>query len=183
MNQLNVENLNFGFQVPLCGIEVLSAVAGDCNPDDNLYTVEVMVAYENAPDGDIQIDIAGNSTTFASDGSGQQTFNIELTANGMQDIEVSANFVNEADCSDTLTGAFDSPEACDINCMVEVSGVSVGDCSPATNSYTLEVMVEYVDAPDGILNIEILGTIFLSTQMAVDKKPSILSYRQAKRKM
>ncbi len=160
MNQLAIEDVNFGFQVPLCHIEVLSATAGVCNPDDNIYPVEVVINYENAPDGNIDINIGSNFATFTSDGSGQETFILGLIADGASDLDVSANFANDPNCSSTLAAAFDAPESCELNCMVDILEVVAGDCDPATNTYTLEVTVAYEDAPNGSLNISVLGGDF-----------------------
>ena len=145
---------------------------GDCNPSTNTYNLAVNISYQDAPSGDIEVNIGGNTSTFTPDGSGQETFNIILMADGMSDIEVTANFVNDVNCTGGSAMTFDAPEACNENCSIEVTGVNVSDCNPSNNSYSLEVKVEYSDAPEGILNIEVLGTAFTFIPCLLYTSPS-----------
>ncbi len=158
MNQLNIEEVNFGFQVPICNIEVLSATTSECNPDDNTYSLTLTIAYENEPSGDIEVTVLGNTTSFTPDGSGQETFTIEqLNANGFQNIAVSAGFENNPDCNDNLALTYDAPASCNVDCSIEITDINVGACNPETNQYSIEVTVNYEGAPNGDINIEVLG--------------------------
>ncbi|MEZ4884035.1 MAG: SdrD B-like domain-containing protein [Chitinophagales bacterium] len=158
MNQLNIENVNFGFQVPVCNIEILSVTPTACNPDNNTYTLDVTVAYQNAPSGNILLTVLGKNTTFTADGSGQQTFTInQLNANGFQNVGVSASFAANPDCSDNLGATYNAPASCNVDCMIDITNINVSDCNLSTNTYSVEVTVAYEGEPTGGINLTILG--------------------------
>ncbi|MGB0931669.1 MAG: SdrD B-like domain-containing protein, partial [Chitinophagales bacterium] len=166
MNQLSIEDVNFGFNVPICNIEVLSAMTSECDPDDNTYSLDVTIAYQNAPSGDIEVTVLGNVTAFTPDGSGQETFTInDLNANGFQNVGVSAGFANNAACNDNLGAIYNAPASCNVDCAIQITDVNVGDCNPSTNEYSIEVSVNYEGAPTGDIDIEVLGN---TTSFAAD---------------
>lgn len=161
MNQLNIEDVNFGFQVPICNIEVLSAIPSDCNIDDDTYTLDVTIAYQNAPNSNIEVTILGSVYAFTPNGSGQETFTIDqLNANGFQNIAVSAGFANHPECNDNLALTYNAPPSCNVPCSIEITEIIVGDCNPDSNEFSIEVSVSYEGAPTGDINIEVLGTTY-----------------------
>lgn len=158
MNQLSIEDVNFGFNVPVCNIEVLSVTTSECDPDDNTYSLDLTIAYQNAPSGEIEVTILGNVSTFAPDGSGQETFTINgLNANGFQNVGVSAGFANNADCNDNLGATYNAPASCNVDCAIQITDLNIGYCNPSTNTYNLAVNISYQDAPSGDIEVNIGG--------------------------
>ena len=109
---------------PQCSIEITDIEVGDCNEDNNNYTLEITVAYENAPDGDIIISLLGQDFDIPSNGSGEETYSLELPSIGVQNVEVTASFDNDSDCRVTMMDAYDEPEPCVNDCPTGVTATA-----------------------------------------------------------
>ncbi len=139
-----------------CSINVNSATAGECDPNTNTYSLEVSVTYANAPGGDITIttDNGGSQSFTPAGASGTETFTLTgLASNGVADIDVTAAFDNDNNCTHTATDAYDAPADCTPQCSITVNSASAGECDPNTNTYSLEVSVTYANAPGGDITI------------------------------
>ncbi|MBK8444912.1 MAG: hypothetical protein IPL35_16550 [Sphingobacteriales bacterium] len=111
----NSHVFDFGFRNAPCTVSVDSALPTACS--NNLYNVDVTVSYTNPPSGDITINVGGIDYTFTPDGTSPDTYTVMgLTSNGTQDIDVSATFVGDENCTDVLVDAYDAPCACVVNC-------------------------------------------------------------------
>ncbi|MBK8444895.1 MAG: hypothetical protein IPL35_16465 [Sphingobacteriales bacterium] len=100
---------------PVCTLTVDSAVPTACS--NNLYDVDVTVSYINPAVGDIIINVGGTDYTFTPDGNSPDTLTVTgITADAAQDVDVSATFVNDTVCTDTLVAAYDAPCACNVDC-------------------------------------------------------------------
>jgi uncharacterized repeat protein (TIGR01451 family) len=96
-----------------CSVTVDSAIPSTCNPADNTYSLDVTVSYANPPSGDITINVGGTDYTFTPDGTSPDTYTVTgLTANGTTGIDVSATFVGDNACTNTLVDAYDAPASC-----------------------------------------------------------------------
>ncbi len=95
-----------------CSVTVDSAVPTPCDPADDTYDLAVAVTYANQPSGDITINVGGTNYTFTPDGTSPDTYTIpNLISDSTQNIQVSATFVGDATCTNTLV-AYDAPAPC-----------------------------------------------------------------------
>ncbi|MFZ1497290.1 MAG: SdrD B-like domain-containing protein [Saprospiraceae bacterium] len=105
---------DFGFRAPPppCSVTVTGAVPTTCNPATNTYDLAVAVTYANQPSGDITINVGGTNYNFTPDGTSPDTYTIpNLISDSTQNIQVSATFVGDATCTNTLV-AYDAPAPC-----------------------------------------------------------------------
>jgi len=95
-------------------ITVVSAIPTACNPQNNTYSVNVVVSWTNAPTTTITVTTSqGGSAVIniALGSSGTQTATISgLPANGVQDIDVTAAFTPT--CFNTALDIYDAPLNC-----------------------------------------------------------------------
>jgi hypothetical protein len=154
-----------------CAITVVSATPSVCNPPTNTYTLAVDVTYSNQPTGDITI----NGQTFTPTGSGSETFTLTgLTANGTQNIDVTAAFVGDPTCSHTLTAAYDVPASCAVvPCAITVTSATPSACVPANNTYSVVVVVTYSNAPSG--NITVTTSAGTTVSVAQTTSPQTIT--------
>jgi hypothetical protein len=110
----NSHTLDFGFRAqPPCALTVSTAVPTACVPATNTYNLAVTVSYSNPPTGDMTINVGGTNYTFTPDGTSPDTYTITgLTSNGTTGVDVSATFVGDAACTNTLVDAYDAPASC-----------------------------------------------------------------------
>lgn len=110
---------------PVCAIEVTSATPSVCDPNTNTYSLDVVVTYSNGPNGNITVNTSNGGTVTVAATTSPQTITLTgLTANGVQDVDVTGFFVSDPSCTFTLVDAYDAPNSC--GCPpVQCSGVSV----------------------------------------------------------
>ncbi|MBP7274012.1 MAG: hypothetical protein KA974_09220 [Saprospiraceae bacterium] len=95
-----------------CTLTVTSATPTACDPATNTYNLAVEVTYANQPTGDITINVGGTNYNFTPDGTSPDTYTIpNLISDSTQNIQVSATFVGDATCTNTLV-AYDAPAPC-----------------------------------------------------------------------
>ncbi|MEQ1744485.1 MAG: GEVED domain-containing protein [Saprospiraceae bacterium] len=100
----------------VCAITITSATPSACDPNTNTYSLDVVVNYSNAPGGNITVNTSNGGTATVAAATSPQTITLTgLTANGVQDIDVTAFFVNENTCTDDLADAYDAPASCSNN--------------------------------------------------------------------
>ena len=126
-----------------------------CDVVSNTYSQELTITYVNAPTGTISV----NGQTFNVTTSPQTVTLINLPSDGNA-VNVSAFFTNSSACNFTQNSAFTAPVSCAAN-PCSISGITVGTqtaCDIASNTYSQEVTVSYVNAPTG--TIEVNGQTF-----------------------
>ncbi|HMQ47431.1 MAG TPA: hypothetical protein PKA00_08615, partial [Saprospiraceae bacterium] len=158
-----------------CSVTVVSATPTVCT--DSQYDLSVNLTYTTPPSGDIVLAIGegpGTLYTFTPDGSSPDTYIINgLTASGVQDINVTAYFVNDPVCTNTLIDAYDAPAGCGdycsgnllLNPSFEITSANVTP-PPIGVEYTPADWVApnraYADydwlRPDGIAHLGLYGT-------------------------
>ena len=131
---------------PLCVVSGLSAgIQGTCNTNNNEYTQEVTVTYENPPS---RGHLVVNGQWFNITGS-PQTVTLEgLEANG-QAVEVTARFSSSDNCMFTQASLFTAPDPCIPICMI--TNLAIGTqsaCNTEDNTFTQEIIVTYENAPN-----------------------------------
>ncbi len=120
----NSHTLDYGFRAP-CSITVVSAVPSACNPLADHYSLDVTLNFSNQPAGDLTISTSqGASATFTPNGISFVFTIVGLTADGVQNIDVSAFFVNDPACTNTLTAAYDAPASCACGLSATASGTN-----------------------------------------------------------
>jgi len=128
-----------------CAITTLSAgTQGTCNANDNTYTQEVTVTYENAPtNGNLIV----NNQRFSITTSPQTITLSNLESNG-QAVEVSAYFSKDRTCTFTQASLFTAPANCAPLCVISgLAAGTQGTCNTNNNTYTQEVVVTYENPP------------------------------------
>jgi hypothetical protein len=145
---------------PVCSVSIDDVTVSECDPDSNFYSVAVTVTYTEAPGPELEI----NGIPFILAGtSGTETFTLEnLIANGQTGFELSVVF-QDADCGDFLEDAWDAPENCEPVCSVSIDNVSVSECDPESNFYSVVVTVTYTEAPGPELEINGIPFILAGT--------------------
>ena len=129
-----------------CTLTVTSATPTACDPATNTYNLAVEVTYANQPTGDITINVGGTDYTFTPDGTSPDTYTVTgLAANGTMGIDVSATFVGDVACTNTLVDAYNAPASCTSSCFLTITaaGPTTAGCDPATNKYVMQVSVTY----------------------------------------
>ena len=103
--------LDAGFRP--CLPRVVSATPSVCNPTTNTYSLSVRVDFDFVPTGNLQILFGGTTYTVTPFGAMSQTFVLNnVTARGLQPLNVTARFANFTDCTHTLNSAFTPPPSC-----------------------------------------------------------------------
>jgi hypothetical protein len=96
-----------------CSMTVTSATPTACVPATGTYSLDVVVTYSNGPGGNITVNTSNGSTVTVAATTSPQTITLSgLTADGVQDIDVTAFFVNDNACTNTAIDAYDAPAAC-----------------------------------------------------------------------
>jgi hypothetical protein len=97
-----------------CTVTINSSTPSVCDPATNKYSLAVNVSWTNASGTTLTVSVPGGSATLAvtagSNGTNQTITITGLTANGTQDIDVTAQF--DATCTATTMDAYDAPANC-----------------------------------------------------------------------
>lgn len=142
-----------------CAITAISAgTQSACDPTSNTYTQAVIITYNNAPGGTIDV----NGQTFAVGTSPQNVTLTGLPANG-NNVSVTAFFTNETTCTFTNSNAFTAPASCATSpCAITAITAGVQSaCDPTTDTYTQEVTITYSNPSSA--NIVVNGQTFAVT--------------------
>ncbi len=96
----------------VCSIQaVLAGAQSGCNTDDNTYSQQIVVVYQNAPtNGSLQV----NGQSFPIIGSPQTVVLRGLTSDG-NEVDVTASFSDLPACTFTEAHLFTAPEECQPN--------------------------------------------------------------------
>ncbi len=125
----------------------------DCLEDTNKYSVTIFVLYENEPDTGM-LSVVGFdgfpavSISVPITGSPQQVTLNGLPANG-QLVSIQASFSADTFCSLTKKDLYQAPMFCEpFDCMITaIIDDNNTICDPRTNTYSQQVIVEYVFPP------------------------------------
>ena len=99
---------DMGWGIEGCAISaILAGAQSDCNPATNTYSQQVILIYDDAPAGLINV----NGSLFTITGSPQIVSLNNLPSNGAP-VDVTAYFTGDPDCSATQAMAFIAPESC-----------------------------------------------------------------------
>jgi uncharacterized repeat protein (TIGR02543 family) len=154
---------------PVCSITALSAgTQTACDPADDTYTQEVIVAYVNEPASGT---LAVNGQFFAITGSPQTVVLTGLVSDGL-DVDVTAAFSDDPGCTQTEVALFTAPAACsatlngsltlegrtDHSSQVTVSLYAVGQVNP---------VYSFTTSTDASGNFTISGVIPGAYEVAV----------------
>ncbi|MFT4968443.1 MAG: hypothetical protein ACI9O4_000172 [Chitinophagales bacterium] len=138
-----------------CAITSIAAFAQfPCDPNTNTYNQELIITYNNAPGGTINV----NGQTFAVSTSPQNVVLIGLIADG-NSTNVTAFFTNQTTCMFTDNNTFTAPVNCSPACSI--SSITAGvqsACDSTTNTFTQEVTLTYINP--SAANIVINGQTF-----------------------
>ena len=124
-----------------CTLSITDLKLNPCDPATNEYSLEVTVNYSNEPSGNITVTVDGTDYTFTPSGTGTDMFLVTgLPADGTPNIDVSAVFVNDNTCTDTIVDAYNAPADCS-TCNVTITPCPQefiidnfdGDCSMLIN--------------------------------------------------
>jgi len=100
--------------VACCTVTINSSTPSVCDPATNKYSLAVNVSWTNASGTTLTVSVPGGSATLAvtagSNGTNQVVTITGLTADGTQDIDVTAQF--DAGCTATTLDAYDAPANC-----------------------------------------------------------------------
>lgn len=130
---------------PSCIMTEIGVEVSPCDGDTYTYSTTGYVTYEEAPVGGELIveDCNGIQQVFTPPFTGMNEFTLtNQTADG-QSCEVTAFFTDAPDCTIDL-GGYTAPE-CD--CTITNFEVLVEACDPATNTFTVEGVVDFDSPP------------------------------------
>ena len=97
----------------LGSIAIYSVTPTTCNSSTNNYSLDVVVTYSSPPTGNINLSTSNGHSISVAQTSSPQTISLtDLASDGIQNIDVTAVFANDAACTNTLTEAFDAPNSC-----------------------------------------------------------------------
>ena len=120
-----------------------------CN--NGTYSIPVTLTYNNAAGN---VDINGQIFT-PSASSGTETFTLtNLPGNGTPNIDVTATFTGDPNCTDTMLSAYNAP---DCSCTLTITGIGTPSACDGSGNYSIGITVNYVGAQG---NIDINGQIF-----------------------
>lgn len=130
---------------PVCNISSITAgTQTACDPATNTYTQQVTITFSNPPPVG-NLVVSGQSFTI---GTSPRTVTITGLAADGNPVNVTASFSVNPGCALTVNGLFTAPANCTPVC--NITGLSAGvqtACVPATNTYTQQVTVLYVNPP------------------------------------
>lgn len=136
---------DMGWSLPplLCGISNVTLLAQTaCNPANSTYTQQVLISYENAPEEGV---LVVNGVEFPIISSPQAVSLSGLDSDGM-DVDVTAYFSENPDCSWFAPALFTAPEPCctrlrldEVNPQSKTLVVrNVSDCSGSLVGQTIK---------------------------------------------
>ncbi len=148
-----------------CSIVSVSLGAiGRCQVLEGTYSADLLVEYANPP---LTGGLVLNGDTFALEGSPQIITLDGLPSDGLP-FAVNAFFTARPACLFTDTAVFTAPDTCLDCAILGISVASDPSCDPATNLYSAELEIDYINAP-GTGNLLINGQSF-----AVSSSPQIV---------
>lgn len=148
---------DMGWGIEGCTISALLAGAqSPCNPATNTYSQQVILIYDDAPSGLLNV----NGSLFTVTGSPQTVSLNNLPANGGT-VDVEAFFTGDLNCSATVPSLFTAPEACGGGTCTLVSYAlgAQSDCNPADNTYSQALTFQFAFSA-GAGDLEVNGQVF-----------------------
>lgn len=140
-----------------CAMTGMNIADNGCDPTDNSYDLTGTVSFTNPP--------ASGTLTITGSCGGTQTFNAPFTspqafsfsninADGTANCSVTAVFSADGAC--TITSLPFTEPVC--SCFTDSLHVNIGACDPTTNTYSVDVYVEFTTAPaTGTLDFTVCG--------------------------
>ncbi|MFN7117963.1 MAG: hypothetical protein ACK4TA_14270, partial [Saprospiraceae bacterium] len=141
--------------LPECDLDITSVTVSECYFDHNDYQskakLKVCVKWENRPGTEnILVSINGQTKTINTNAAnGSDCVEFIIPANGVQNQGIWVKFQNNAACQDEAK--YNAPYACQPQCDLDITSVSVSDCYFDHNDYQskakLKVCVKWTDRP------------------------------------
>ena len=127
-----------------------------CNPATNTYSQQIILIYDDAPEGLINV----NGSLFTVTGSPQTVSLNNLPANG-NPVDVTAYFTGDPDCGASAPALFTAPEACGGGSCTLVSYVLGPQeaCDPSSGTYSQQVTLQFAYSA-GAGDVEVNGQTF-----------------------
>lgn len=148
---------DMGWGVQGCGIAALLAGSqSSCNPQTNTYSQQVILIYDNAPPGLLNV----NGSLFTVTGSPQTVSLNNLPSDG-ESVEVTAYFTGDPSCDLTQAALFTAPESCN-GATCDLISSTIGEqtsCSPLDGTYTQQVTLQF-SLSAGAGDVEVNGQTF-----------------------
>jgi len=144
---------DMGWGVQGCAISsVLPGAQLDCNPATNTYSQQLILLYDNAPAGLINV----NGSLFTISGSPQTISLNNLPSNGAP-VDVTVFFTGDPDCATTYPALFTAPEPCaGGTCnLTSYTLVNQTACNPVDGTYNQTINLGFAfsaGAGDVIVN-------------------------------
>ena len=148
---------DMGWGIEGCAISaILAGAQSDCNPATNTYSQQVILIYDDAPAGLINV----NGSLFTITGSPQIVSLNNLPSNGAP-VDVTAYFTGDPDCSATQAMAFVAPESCaGGTCSLVSSTIGAqSSCDPIDGTYTQELTLQFAFTA-GLGDVNVNGQTF-----------------------
>ncbi len=148
---------DMGWGIEGCSVSALLAgVQSPCNQETNTYSQQIILIYDDAPTGLLNI----NGSLFTVTGSPQIVSLNNLPANGAP-VDVTVYFTGDPSCSATQTALFTAPESC-ANGTCSLVSYTIGpqsNCNPIDGTYTQELTLQF-DYTAGLGDVDINGQSF-----------------------
>jgi hypothetical protein len=144
---------DMGWGVQGCAISsVLPGAQLDCNPATDTYSQQLILIYDNAPPGLINV----NGSLFTISGSPQTISLNNLPANGLP-VDIDVFFTGDPDCMTTYPGLFTAAEPCaGGTCnLTSYTLTNQTACNPADGTYNQTIQLGFAfsaGAGDVIVN-------------------------------
>ncbi|WP_461044163.1 SdrD B-like domain-containing protein, partial [Spirosoma harenae] len=145
---------------PVCSLTA-AATAGICEPATNTYSANVVVNLTNAISGTLSVSIPGAAPVSQTLTAGTTSLTIVvpgLTSDGA----IHTATISLPSCGST-TANYSAPASCSVAPVCSLTAAATaGICTPATNTYSANVVVNLTNAISGTLSVSIPGASAVS---------------------
>jgi len=148
---------DMGWGIQGCSITALLAgTQSTCNPETNTYSQQVILIYDDAPAGLLNV----NGSLFTVTGSPQTVSLNNLPADGAT-VDVTAYFTGDPDCSTAQASLFTAPTSC-AGGTCELTSTTIGPqsfCDPIDGTYTQQLTLQFAYSA-GLGDVTVNGQTF-----------------------
>ena len=148
---------DMGWGVQGCGIAaILAGAQSSCNTETNTYSQQVILIYDNAPPGLLNV----NGSLFTVTGSPQTVSLNNLPSDGAN-VEVTAYFTGDPSCAATQAALFTAPQSCSGGTCDLISSTieTQTPCDPLDGTYTQQVTLQFAFST-GAGDVDVNGQVF-----------------------
>lgn len=144
-----------------CSMEQVGNLSiGGCDGETGTYDVSFTLAFENPNSENFSYSVNGNSPIlipYNNTTSGTQQVVISNLAADGQEVTILVQDENDGNCALTTPIVFDAPFC--LPCQVTLENIAPTTCNPSTNTYDLNVLVNYINPSSENFILEVRDSI------------------------